>query len=299
MNFEHLLKLLEKESERERAPFIVEFGKEKGYIIEGWHIEDYIDYAVRQEKGFESIVIWGPMGTLKSNFAMQLAYHVYNDWDLVLNSVLLSTEDAYSFFKEIIEKGTRHPLVILDDITSIFPKQLWFINKQLFIRLQQLTSVIRFQFGCIIVTTPIPERVIAPLSEVIKNEITTYPNSSLKIDRYMWLPSKHPLKSNFKKIAIETRKIDMYDVPTSVFMKYNERRRNVAKKILEQTKGAQKKEGGVISEGASEILEMPINEILEKIRAKGIKIDTGKAHKIINALREIEKEELLAKQACV
>ncbi|MEM1753712.1 MAG: hypothetical protein QXW21_05495 [Candidatus Methanomethylicaceae archaeon] len=287
MNFENLLKLLENERIEKITP-IIKYGEHLGYIIEGWHIEDYIDYAIGN-MGFESIVIWGPMGTLKSNFAMQLAYHVYNDWDLVLERIILTPEELIKLYSEVAEqKNKRIPLIILDDITTIFPKQLWFINKQLFSKLQQLTSVVRTQISCIIVTTPLPERVISPLAEIMKNEITTYPNKSLIINRYMWLPSKQPMKSRFKKVAIEERRINMYDVPTEVFMKYDEKRRIVAREILEETEEAQR---GGKKGGSSKILEMSTEKILEKIREKGIKIRNERAREIINAIKEIDEEE--------
>lgn len=289
MNLDRVVALLKESLEERRKAPIVEYGERIGYVYDGWKIEDYIDAAIRGKiPSFENVVIWGPMGTLKSNLAMQLAHHVYNDWDLVLERMILTPEELIKLYDEAAQSNQRIPLIILDDITSTLPKHLWFFNRKQFARLHQLVAVIRKQFGCIISTTPRPENVIGPLAEVMKNEITTFPNREALINRYVWLPSEKAMESKFKKIALERRKIDMYKVPSDVFMKYDQKRDAVAKVILRQMNVDQV--GKDVKKQRMNILDLPNETIIEKVRESGIKISQDKARMIVKVIKNLASE---------
>ena len=128
---------------------IVDRAIELGYIIPGYSIEDYIYNAV-EEYGFLSILIIGPVGSGKSNLALQLAYAGYKDWDVVLERLVFKREE----FLELLSKYKRIPLVIWDDIGAYLPSTLYFTDRKAWEQMRKIWETIRTKLNVFIATAP-------------------------------------------------------------------------------------------------------------------------------------------------
>ncbi|MCX8203511.1 MAG: hypothetical protein N3H32_04255, partial [Nitrososphaeria archaeon] len=179
------LKLVQDAWYREALPQIVKAAHQFGYIRYGWNLYDYLIAAVRGDPnsvqpkaGFEDVIIWGKQGTGKSNLAMQLMFILYQDWDWVLKRVILRPQEVLELYRETKAMSGRIPIIALDDITTIFPKQLWFVSKDLYIALQQFIATVRMRFCNIMVSTPLPQNVVTTLKENASFEVVVYPTTS-------------------------------------------------------------------------------------------------------------------------
>jgi hypothetical protein len=280
------------------VPGFVKLAVEFGYIIPGWEFLDYCRAAVQgmphakvKGAGFQNIVIWGMQGTYKSNLAMQFAYAIYQDWDVVLKRILLTKQDAIRIYDQTKEMGKRIPMVILDDITTVFPKQLWFESRQLFTLLQQFIATIRMRFSNIISTTPLPQNLVSSLADNLTFEIFNTPVNRYLVERYVWLPDPaRPATSNLRKIVVEYTEFDPKQVPSDVWKEYEERRWQVTDEIVSKMRIQidPEHDGKDIKEiMRNAILAVNSNEVIELFRAQGRKIDTDKARELISLYKEL------------
>ncbi|MEN3051962.1 MAG: hypothetical protein ABC596_09160 [Candidatus Methanosuratincola petrocarbonis] len=225
---------------REELTRIVRAAHQFGYIKLGWNLYDYLIAAVRgiegdpmPKAGFEDVIIWGKQGTGKSNLAMQLMFILYQDWDWVLKRVILTPQEVLSLYKETKAMTGRIPIVELDDITTIFPKQLWFMSKDMYIALQQFIATVRMRFCNILVSTPLPQNVVSSLKENASFEVVVYPATSYMVERYAWLTDlKRPCVATLKKIYTEYSTFDIFNVPGDVWKEYEDKRWEVTEGIV-------------------------------------------------------------------
>jgi len=221
-------------------PQIVKAAHRFGYIRYGWNLYDYLYAAIKgdpnisQSKGgWEDVAIWGKQGGGKSNLSMQLMFILYQDWDWVLKRMILTAPEVLNLYHETQQNQGRVPIIALDDITTVFPKQLWFVSKEMFITLQQFIATIRMRFANILSSTPLPQNLISSIKENVTFEVITYPQSSYMVERYAWLTDlQKPCVANLKKIYVEYSSFDIYEVPGDVWKQYEDQRWEVTKTIV-------------------------------------------------------------------
>ena len=284
------------EREAEMLPRIVELAEQLGYIVPGWSLIDYLIAAVKgypddpiKKAGFENVVIWGKQGSYKSNLAMQLSFEIYQDWDWVLRRLLLQPQDAIKIYKETRETGKRIPLIILDDITTIFPKQLWFINKELFTLLQQFIATIRMRFSNIISTTPIIDNIVSALAENITFEALNTPKMVCIVERYMWMLDRYyAAKSRFKKVVVECFKFNPKRVPSDVWKEYEDRRWAVTDEIVSKIEKKFDLEKLAVGKNRKELKKLlpSKDEVIAKFRSDGYKISQQTAYRLLMKYEE-------------
>ena len=139
---------------------IVDRAIELGYIIPGYRIEDYVYKAV-EEYGFLSIMIIGPVGSGKSNLALQLAYYAYRDWNVALSRLVMSRRE----FLELLNKGKRIPLIIGDDIGAWLPRTLYFTDRKAWEYMRKIWEMVRTNVNVFIATAPTREDVVSFIAD--------------------------------------------------------------------------------------------------------------------------------------
>ena len=294
----------DKEAKREveRWPYAINLAMELGYISSGWGFVDYLRAAIFgdpsdavKKTGFENVVVWGKQGTGKSNLALQFSYAVYGDWDVALKRLILTPKEMVDLYRETRSKGKRIPLVILDDITTIFPKQLWFINRELYTLLQQFVATVRERFSVIVTTTPLVQNLISSLADNITFEVAVFPSSQYLVERYAWLPDPDKPFSVLRKIVVERAPFQLHDVPSDVWDEYEERRWQITDTIVEkiEAKLDSSNRANISKEILSKILPTE-TEVIEKFRGSGYKIEQNKAALLISFHRKLIEEKVAA-----
>ena len=294
---------------RDRSvPYLLRQAVDFGYVHLEWEYDDYCRAAVFGEPdasikgaGWENTVVWGKQGGGKSNLALQFGYEVYQDWDVVLRRLVLQQMDAVSFYKETRAAGRRMPWIGLDDITTIFPKQLWFLSRKKFILLQQFIATVRMRFSNIVSTTPLPQNLISSLAENVTFEIVVFPSHSYMVERYAWLPSaEKAVVSNLRKILVEYTSFDLAEVPTDVWNQYEEKRWLITDEIVKEME-----ESGDLDKVGTEDMwkalddldrhcSPPVARVIDMTKEEqGVRIDRNKAASFLKQWK-IEREKMKA-----
>jgi len=211
---------------------------ELGYIVEGWYIEDYCRDAI-ENHGWESLCIWGPKGSLKSNLMLQLGYLIYKDWDLVLNHVVFRPRD----FIRITEGEGRIPCIMWDDIGVHLPRTLYFTDRKLWSRLKSNWDAFRPKLSVFLCTTPRKEKVASFIIDDLSGEVLLGKRvgevliNKYDFQRWLWqFDFIKPTKSRFSMVQVEkeplpgTPKLSyglkdklervLPGIPTDVFQRY-------------------------------------------------------------------------------
>jgi len=217
---------------------------ELGYIVPEWSLEDYIRDAIRNY-GWESIVIWGPKGSGKSNLMLQIGYMVYQDWDLVLQHVIFEPSD----FIRITKEGGRIPWLGWDDIGVHLPRTLYFTDRKLWSAFKRNWDAFRTNLSVFTFTIPVKTNVASFLLDDATGEIfigKRVGGSMIQVyefQRWMWTIDygAHD-KANFQMIQVEKAPLPytpeqsralnskLPGVPKEVFKKYWEKRVELAEK---------------------------------------------------------------------
>lgn len=218
------------------------FAVQTGYVMLGWKTADYLKSAIGG--GFECLLIWGKPGSGKSNFARQLLYQIYEDWDRVLSCTVTGIPE----FIEVAQKRENKedlPAIVIDDISRTLPRQLWQINRELYISMDRALQVIRSIFNVVIVTVPSLEYVPTSILNIATMETHVTPKHQFFTER--WLPRiKFELGGQFihrSKVLVDTGVFDLFQEPIGVFLKYNEKRRQMAEDAIKALKEALTKSG--------------------------------------------------------
>jgi len=75
--------------------------------------------------GFTSFMVVGSQGTGKTTLALKAMYHVYRDWNKVIEYTFLEPEELMNVLRERFESGERIPAVLVDDVAVGFDKYSW------------------------------------------------------------------------------------------------------------------------------------------------------------------------------
>ncbi len=260
----------------------VDRAKEYGYIVEGWYLEDYLRDAIKNN-GWESLVIWGPKGSLKSNLLLQAGYLVYGDWQTVLNHIIFTPQD----FIKITEKKGRIPWLGWDDIGVHLPRSLYFTNRQLWSDLKSNWDAFRVKLSVFMCTAPRKDKVASFITDDLSGEIflgkrvgPTLVNL-YDFQRWIWsLDLEQAEKPKFDMVRVEkeplpgTPKISygiqhkqnldrvLPGCPTDVFKTYFTRRVDLAEQARSKLANHIRK----LSEEKEEVLPKELAEMTNKER---------------------------------
>jgi hypothetical protein len=267
-----------------------------GYIKEGWRVVDYIRHTAVpspddpvQRQGFEDVLTWGQPGTGKSNLNLQILYSLFQDWNEVLNHTIMTKDQLYEVYRMTTEEQVRIPVLLMDDITTTIPKQLYFLAMKEFVRLQQFIATIRPRIGTLMSNSPLPQNLISILRDMITIEIIVFPNFSYMVERYCWFPDqKKAATAYLQKVVTEFHSWDMYQIPKDVWNIYNERRWHITEEIVKQLQEKNALEGDERDREVKEIIkDLSLGKIIERVRAKGMRVDERKARPFLEAAKEI------------
>lgn len=286
---------------------------DQGYIVPGWSLADYIHASVKGNPndvfakhgivklGYENVNIWGMQGATKSNVMWQLLNILYQDWQTSFDRMVVTLPDLMENYNLVRGVNRRLPGVGIDDFTSLVPKQLWFVDKDLHILLQQFLAVLRTKIGTIATTTPNIEFTWESLGEVVTIELIVYPNQTYKAERYCWdVDAEHPLKARFNKIVIENAQYDPLAIPIDWWRKYQAKREGMADdvftKLVKHWSGSDgrdkvlaKRQGHKVFK---DMLGIGKNRTIDELRAKGWKGNTEKMYQALGVFEELFNEKL-------
>lgn len=219
----------------------VDRAEELGYVVKGWHIEDYLRDAINHH-GWESWIFWGPKGGYKSCFGLQILFMLYKNWDTALDYTILGPED----FIKVTDTDNRIPAINADDISSWLPRSLYFTHRKLWSEFKKNWDIFRCNLSVFICSTPQKEKVASFILDDASGEIffgktvEGKPYNIYDCQRWIWaLDIFHPKKSQFEMVRIDKEAFPMTPevattltghssqfpgVPTWVFKKYWERK---------------------------------------------------------------------------
>jgi predicted Zn-ribbon and HTH transcriptional regulator len=185
-----------------------------------------------------------------SNLCMQLGGQVYGeekagewypDWDLVLKYKILRRDQIIPLWKQAREQG-RIKFLLLDDLDSIFSKELWFEDRPLYIKLRKAVNLIRPRVANFCVSAPSLNDVISILNTKITFEVMPFPNMTYMVERYCRFVDQFSSTSNFfRKIMTEYSKFMLKDVPSEVWKSYDADRELKEEEEMEELEKAMTK----------------------------------------------------------
>ena len=228
-----------------RLPYWVKFAIDVDYVRPGYSLQDYLNGAINgfparkgeeddiKKAGFNLVAICNEMGVYKSNLCMQLGGQVYGeehagewdpDWDLVLKYKVLQRDAIIPLWKQARDEG-RIKYLLLDDLDSIFSKELWFEDRPLYIKLRKAVNLIRPRVANFCVSAPSLNDVISILNTKITFEVMPFPNRTYMVERYCRFVDQFSSTSNFfRKIMTEYSRFKAKDLPASVWKQYDDDR---------------------------------------------------------------------------
>jgi hypothetical protein len=312
-----------------------------GYILKDYNLIDYIETTwqglstdpphpvdpAKKRTRFHLINVWGEQGASKTSFVAQLAglaYGAYEDrltieerraiWRFVQQIVIVNRTDLRRVAEMVKNPNQRFKLIILDDINSIIPRQLAWMDRDLYQETFTLLGMIRRKAGCIVTTEPNIEMLIEAFKEVMSIEVIVYPNSSYKVERMCH--DIHPYyraQDKLTKIIVEDPDhgaiFNPYDTPTEWWDEYQARTNDQGQEAwdktiariakLEESAADKDKEERESAEKA--IKRGSTREIAEKYRAAGGKMNQHDIEKIVHLVKaeqmsKLKNPELVAQE---
>jgi hypothetical protein len=106
--------------------------------------------------------VYGPMGYGKTSYALWTAYEILKDWDKVLDHLFFDLREAIEFLYKYVRKGSRAPIIILDDAGFFLNRLTWWEKTK--VEFMELFNLARTMVACVIITSPtheIPRQLLA------------------------------------------------------------------------------------------------------------------------------------------
>jgi hypothetical protein len=296
-----------------------------GYILPGYNLIDYIRStwaglptdpvnpidATKPRLRFHAVNIWGEAGASKTNLAVQLMGLVYGaydpnperakvGWEYVQRMCIVNTQDLIDAYSMIQKANERLRLILIDDVNTIIPRQLWFEDKQLYMKLYKMLGMIRRKVGTFMTTEPNIEFLQDALGGICTFEVIVYPNSTYQVQRYCAdIDPWHALKARVVKICVEYSSYSIYDVPPEFWRVYQARTNEEGNKtfmdVVEHLKGGGKRAEEMKKEAsrfvARTMREVNVDSFIQRKRAEGLRIPQNGAEQFLRDYRD----EVLAK----
>lgn len=182
-------------------------------------------------------VVWGPARTGKSTLCLLLAYHVYKDWNKVLNCIVFNLNQLLYKIEHGIPElwptrnqlHMRIPLIIWDDYATHSGKaktqheRSWDIFKGAF-------DSLGTKMGVLIANMVTPSSPTQQLTEKYTHELFVYSRGHCKYDRIRHQQDFYNFRSRQNKIWITD--FEFGEVPFDVFKQYDEMRCSLVDEVL-------------------------------------------------------------------
>jgi hypothetical protein len=117
-------------------------------------LADLIKKAYKYD-GVVTAYIYGDFGQGKTSYALWVAYNVLGSWDKVLDHLFFDPEEAVKVMGEVIRKGDRLKLVIMDDAGLWLDRLTWWEEKK--VTFMNFFNLIRSVAAGVLFTTPSQE----------------------------------------------------------------------------------------------------------------------------------------------
>jgi len=226
-----------------------------GLVIPEYTMRDYIEYAAESNAGFETIAVWGLQGSKKSCRTMIMSHWVYQDWDTVLEEMVLVPNAAglpgyekRGFLQKMksIEKGECIPLLAWDDLTVGMPSASFKTDIEQYGAIDSAWAAIRTKIKVVVLNCPLIDRIGRNVKDNISMEVFLGRNQVELIERFVRLPGLKHLESNFFKVQVEPLHVfDWRYVPRSVFQEYFDLRLQIAEFAIQKMGKAFKDEAAL------------------------------------------------------
>lgn len=190
------------------------------------------------------IVVWGQPRTGKTTVQLKSAYNVYQDWDLVLQSVVYNLNGLLYKMKkgEPVRIPTlnglhmRVPIIIPDDFGAQCNKaktqheQAWDIVKGAWDTFGTKVAVLMASMGA-------PSGITQQLHEKYTHEVYVFERGKAKYDKVMWIQNFNGWQAKQDKTWLH--EFEFEPAPLDVYKQYDEQRLNLVDELIQQIDDAQ------------------------------------------------------------
>ncbi len=168
----------------------------KGYWQPGWELGNYLHHTPRAN-GWDSVIIWGPKGSFKSNRGNAFLWKVYQDWDTVAEYMIMHPEQ----FIDLIEQKGRMPAMAWDDMPSWLDSGLYCDNRSLYLKVKRYWWLLRTKISVFFCTCVNKSKLAGFVLDDMTSEVQLSPRGVYDYDRWAW-------QKNLKN----PKKVDMFPV---------------------------------------------------------------------------------------
>jgi hypothetical protein len=252
-----------------------------GLVIPEYTMKDYVLHAAKTTTGYETIDIWGPQGSKKSCRTLSIAHWVYQDWDTVLEEIVLMPDakelpsyEKRGFIQKMqgISKEEVAPLVAWDDYTVGMPSSTYKTDIEVYGAVDSAWAAIRTKVKVMVLNCPLIDRIGRNVKDNITLEVMLGRNQVEQIERFVRLIGLKHLESNFFKVQVEPlHRFDYRQVPKDVFDEYFDLRKEIADYAIHKMGKAFKDEASILEDSVTPfqiMAELPISpdSLHDKIR---------------------------------
>ena len=144
-------------------------------------LADLIKKAYRYN-GIVTAYVYGEFGYGKTSYALWTAYEVYGSWKKALDNLYFKPREVIEAIGQVLERGERIPLIIMDDAGLWLDKLTWWEPDK--VKFMELFNLFRSLASGVIFTTPseeLPRQILNKCFFRIKVEIANPSNEPTNI----------------------------------------------------------------------------------------------------------------------
>lgn len=229
-----------------------------GLVIPEYTMKDYVLHAAQTPTGYETLSIWGPQGSKKSCRTLSILNWIYQDWDTVLEEIVLmpDAKDLPAYEKrgfiqkmQSISKEEVVPTLGWDDYTVGMPSSTFKTDIEVYGAVDATWAAIRTKVRVMVLNCPLIDRIGRNVKDNITIEVMLGRNQVEQIERFVRLVGLKHLESNFFKIQVEPlHRFDYHQVPKSVFDEYFDLRKEIADYAIHKMGKAYKDEAALMKD---------------------------------------------------
>lgn len=194
-------------------------------------------YNIIHNDMYAWIVCWGPARTGKSTLCLLLAYHVYKDWDKVLDCIVFNLNQLlYKIEQGVPELWPTHnmlhrriPLTIWDDYACHAGKAKT-QHERSFDIFKGAFDSLGVKMGVLIANMVTPSSPTAQLVEKYTHELFVYSRGRCKYDRVKHQQDYYNFRTRQNKEWLCD--FEFEEIPMDVFKQYDEMRCSLADEVL-------------------------------------------------------------------
>ena len=175
--------------------------------------------------------IIGNLGSGKTSFALHVSKELLGSWDRVLDHLYFSLDDFLMCIRDLVLRGERVKVIILDDAGSSIPATMW--REKEAREISALINLARTYVSSILFTTPdfydILKRVRVKINYLIETRKIEERRSLARVYQYKYSTG---WDKYYRKLVKEIQYPRYY--PDDVFRRYNKMRREFIRKLVER-----------------------------------------------------------------